>query len=200
MMKKYFLAIALSLSMSAFAQKQVMYISLNDGTTQTFNVSDIKEMTFGEEGSEQTPAEKLAGNYTGQNTLAVGTLATYTVDVNISITANEDGTVNFSYPQYDIPNTMMGNLTLGAVTISNIPYVEADGAFFLDYSDAGLKQHFTAVNAQGVTTMDNDYTLGATSSIKIEMTDEGIKVTNPFKLGAMPFPLTATYLGKKEIK
>ena len=92
----------------------------------------------------------------------------------------------------------MGNLTLGKLTISNIPYVEAEGAFVLDYSNAGLQQHFTCVNAQGATSMDSDYTLGEGSTIRIEATDEGIKVTNPFKLGAMPFPLTATFEGKKK--
>lgn len=198
MMKLYIFAIALSLSMSAFAQQQVMHISLKDGSTQTFNVADINEMTFSEESAEESAAERIAGRYDGVNTLAVGTLATYTVDISTVITANEDGTINFSYPQYDIPNTLMGNLTLGELTISNIPYVEAEGAFVLDYSNAGLRQHFTCVTAQGDTSMDSDYTLGEGSVIRIEATDDGIKVTNPFKLGAMPFPLTATFEGEKE--
>lgn len=197
MKKLYIFAIVLSLSASAMAQNQLMHISLKDGSTQTFNVADINEMTFSEESTEQSPAEKLAGEYNGSNTLTVGSLATYSVDIKAVITANEDGTVNFTYPQYMVPNTIMGNLTLGTLTISNIPYVEADGAFFLDYSDAGLTQHFTCVTAEGNTSMDNDYVLGAGSTIKIEMTNDGIKVTNPFKLGAMPFPLTATFEGKK---
>ena len=50
---------------------------------------------------------------------------------------------------------------------------------------------------QGTTSMDSDYVLGAGSTIRIEITEGGIKVTNPFKLGAMPFPLTATFEGSK---
>lgn len=198
MNKLYVFAVILSLSVSAFAQKQVMNISLKDGSVKTFNVADINEMTFSEESEELSPAEKIAGQYSGTNTLEVGTLASYTVDIAPEITANEDGTVNFSYPTFEVPNTMMGNLTLGAVTVSNIPYVEAEGAFFLDYSAAGLKQHFTCVNPQGETSMDSDYVLGEGSTIKIAITEKGIKVTNPFKLGGMPFPLTATFEGEKK--
>lgn len=194
MKKLYILALALTLSISAAAQAQVMRVTLNNGSTQTFPVTDISEITFGEE----TLAQKLAGKYSGTNTLAVGTLAKYEVDITPEITANEDGTINLSFPEYDIPNTMMGNLTLGAITLNNIPYVEAENAFFLDYSDAGLKQHFKCVTPQGVASMDADYPLGAGSSIKIEVTEDGIKITNPFKLGAMPFPLSATFEGKKQ--
>lgn len=198
-MKKIYTAIAaLSLATSVMAQVPVMHIELNDGSVQTFKIADIREMTFGEEEEEEPSlAEKVAGEYNGVNTLAVGTLATYTVEVKPVISANEDGTVNFTYPQYDIPNTVMGNLTLGTLTISNIPYVESENAFYLDYSEAGLTQHFTCVTAQGITSMDADYPLGAGSTIRIDITDGGIKVTNPFKLGAMPFPLTATFEGSK---
>lgn len=194
MKKLYIAAIALTLASSAMAKTQLMHISLNNGTTQTVNVADIKEMTFSE---EATPAKIIAGEYTGTNKMQVGTMANYSVEIKTVITANEDGTINFTYPQFDVPNTIMGTLTLGTVTISNIPFVEADNAFYLDYSQAGLKQHFKCVNAQGATTMDNDYVLGTGSTIKIEITESGIKVTNPFKLGAMPFPLTATFEGKK---
>lgn len=194
MKKLYIAAIALTLTTSAMAKTQLMHITLSNGTTQTINVAEIKEMTFSEETS---PAKIIAGEYTGTNTLQVGTIAKYSADIKPVISANEDGSINFTYPQYDVPNTVMGNLTLGTVTISNIPYNEDENAFYLDYSAAGLKQHFTCVNTQGVTTMDNDYVLGTGSTIKIEITESGIKVTNPFKLGAMPFPLTATFEGKK---
>lgn len=196
-MKKIYTAIAaLSLATSVMAQIPVMHIELNDGSVQTFRIADIREMTFGEE-DESSLAEKIAGEYTGANTMAVGTLATYTVQIKPVITANEDGTVNFTYPQYEVPETLMGNLTLGTLTISDIPYVESENAFYVDYSDARLQQHFTCVTPQGTTSMDSDYVLGAGSTIRIEITDGGIKVSNPFKLGSMPFPLTATFEGSK---
>lgn len=199
MKRIYIIALALSLGASAMAQKQVLNVSLNDGTTKTFNVTDIKEMTFSEEEErEPSAAERIAGEYNGTVTLAVGALASYDVeDIKPVISANEDGTINFTYPQFDVPDTLMGNLTLGTLTISNIPYVESEGAFYLDYSGTGLTQHFTCVNAQGATTMDSDYALGEGSTIKIEHTADGIRVTNPYKLGAMPFPLSATFEGKK---
>ncbi len=78
-MKKIYTAIAaLSLATSVMAQIPVMHIELNDGSVQTFRIADIREMTFGEE-DESSLAEKIAGEYTGANTMAVGTLATYTV-------------------------------------------------------------------------------------------------------------------------
>lgn len=197
MKKIYTFALALALAATATARTHVMTISLKDGSSQTINVADIDEMTFSEEGAEFTPAEAIAGEYTGTVTLAVGTLASYNVEIKPVITANADGSINFTYPQFDVPDTLMGNLTLGTVTINNIPYAEADGIFSLDYSAAGLKQHFTCVTPQGVTSMDSDYTIGEGSTIKIQATEDGIKVTNPFKLGSMPFPLTATFVGKK---
>lgn len=198
MKRIYIIALTLSLAASAMAQKQVLNVYLNDGTTKTFNVTDIKEMTFSEEEErEPSAAEKIAGEYDGTVTLAVGALASYDVDIKPVITANEDGSINFTYPQFNVPDTLMGNLTLGTLTISNIPYVESEGAFYLDYSDTGLTQHFTCVNAQGATTMDSDYALGEGSTIRVEQTADGIMVTNPYKLGAMPFPLSATFEGKK---
>lgn len=198
MKRIYIIALTLSLAASAMAQKQVLNVSLNDGTTKTFNVTDIKEMTFNEEEErEPSAAEKIAGEYDGTVTLAVGALASYDADIKPVITANEDGSINFTYPQFNVPDTLMGNLTLGTLTISNIPYVESEGAFYLDYSDTGLTQHFTCVNAQGATTMDSDYALGEGSTIRVEQTSDGIKATNPYKLGAMPFPLSATFEGKK---
>lgn len=196
MKKIYAAAVALTLAATAMAQNEVMHISLSDGSVQTFSIAEISEITFGE-AEEPSMAGKIAGQYTGTNVMAVGTLAEYSVALSPVITANPDGTIDYTYPQYDVPNTLMGNLTLGTLTIAGIPFVESENAFYLDYSDAGLTQHFTCVNPQGQTSMDSDYTLGAGSSIKIEITEGGIKVTNPFKLGAMPFPLTATFEGSR---
>lgn len=174
----------------ASAQTEVLRIELNDGTFQTLKVSDIKEMTFGNEESS------ISGAYKGVNTVVVGGAMTYTTELEVSISENPDGTINFTWPQYSLSGTVMGELTLGAVTIPNIPFDESKGGYFLDYSNLGLKQHFTAMN-NGTATMDQDYILGETSTILIETTENGLKVTNPFKLGAMPLPITATFEGNK---
>ena len=50
----------------------------------------------------------------------------------------------------------------------------------------------------GTTTMENDYTLSGESNILVKLTEKGIHIENPFKLGAMPLPMTATFDGTKE--
>lgn len=199
-MKKTILAaLAIATLMGAHAQTEVLRIELTDGTVRTVPVESIKEMTFGEEEEPEEPtlAEKIAGTYSGTNTVVVGGNFTYTADCTCEITANADGTVNFTWNQYSLKGTVMGDLTLGTCTISDIAWDEAQGGFYRDYSNDGIKQHFTA-EKDGTTSMDKDYELGATSTILIEMTEGGIKVTNPFKLGAMPLPLTATFEGDKQ--
>lgn len=193
-MKKSIIAAAFLCAFTASAETEYLKIELNDGTVSTVAVGDIKEMTFITE--ETSPAEELAGTYTGTNTIVVGGQFTYTAETSVVITANEDGTVNFTWQEYMLGGTVMGDLTLGTCTISNIAYDEDKGGFYRDYSNDGLTQHFKAEQG-GTATMDKDYPVGATSTILIEKTDEGIKVTNPFKLGAMPFPITASYEGKK---
>lgn len=193
-MKKSIIAAAFLCAFTASAETEYLKIELNDGTVSTVAVGDIKEMTFITE--ETSPAEELAGTYTGTNTVVVGGQFTYTAETSVVITANEDGTVNFTWQEYMLGGTVMGDLTLGTCTISNIAYDEDKGGFYRDYSNDGLTQHFKAEQG-GAATMDKDYALGATSTIFIEKTDAGIKVSNPFKLGAMPFPITASYEGKK---
>lgn len=190
-MKKFYIAALAAASIfTASAQNEVLKIELNNGTTQTIAVSDIKQMTFDQ------AEESIAGSYSGTVSDAVGSMATYTADITVTIEENADGTINFIYPEYQLTGTVMGDLTLGTVTIPNIPFSEEKGGYYLDYSDLALTQHFTAVNG-GNTTMDNDYTLGSPSTILIVKGEDGISVTNPFKLGAMPFPLTSTFEGKK---
>ncbi len=195
-MKKTILAaLALAATLGASAQTEVLRIELTDGTTQTIAVEKIKEMTFGEE-NKPSAAELLAGSYTGTNTVTVGGNFTYTAECQCEITANPDGTVDFTWEPYSLKETVMGDLTLGTCTISNIAWDEAQGGFYRDYSADGITQHFTA-EKDGVTSMDKDYVLGETSTILIQPTADGITVTNPFKLGAMPLPLTSTFEGKK---
>lgn len=193
-MKKSIIAAAFLCAFTASAETEYLKIELNDGTVSTVAVGDIKEMTFITE--ETSPAEELAGTYTGTNTVVVGGQFTYTAETSVVITVNEDGTVNFTWQEYMLGGTVMGDLTLGTCTISNIAYDEDKGGFYRDYSNDGLTQHFKA-EQDGTATMDKDYALGATSTILIEKTDAGIRVSNPFKLGAMPFPITASYEGKK---
>lgn len=188
---KYIIAVlALAAAICANAKEDILSIELNDGTFTTIRVADIKEMTFTEDRS-------IAGAYTGTNSVSVGGMYTYTADITATVTENADGTINLSWPEYHLSNTIMGDLTLGAYTIKDIAWDADRNAYYRDYSDDGLTQHLIAVK-DGTTTMDKDYTLGKTSSVTVTFGDDGtLKIINPFKLGAMPFPLSASFTGKK---
>ena len=177
-------------ALTASAQTEVLKIELTDGTTQTIEVAKIKEMTFG---TEQAP---IAGTYTGVNSVTVGGQFTYTATISPVIAENADGTINLTWPEFSLPGTIMGDLTLGSYTIPNIPYDGAKGAYYLDYSDKGIKMHLKTVS-NGATTMDQDYVLGTGSTVTIERSSTGIKITNPIKPGAMPFPIVAKFEGTK---
>lgn len=191
MKKSIISAIALFSATSLFAQTEVMKIELTNGTFQTISIEDIKEVTF-----ETTETSGIAGTYTGVNTVVVGGQFTYTANTDVVITANEDGTINYTWNEYSLAGTVMGDLTLGKVTIPDIPYNEEKGGYYLDYSDLGLIQHFTAISG-GTASMDKDYVLDSPSTILITKTENGIMVENPFKLGAMPLPISSSFTGSK---
>ena len=142
-----------------------------------------------------------AGNYTGKISINVGGLATYTCsDVLYKVTVNDDKTINVEMSEYSLSETIMGDLTIGTYTVSNIAYDAEQGAYYRDYSADGLKAHFKAVST-GVTTMNNDYALGVSSAtgthsaIKLVFNDNKVDVTNTFILGSMPFDCVGTYSG-----
>ncbi|MCH5216734.1 MAG: hypothetical protein J1F10_07305 [Muribaculaceae bacterium] len=133
-----------------------------------------------------------AGSYSGTNSVVVGGAFTYTADIDYKITANVDGTINIEVPEYSLANTVMGNLQLGKYTISNIAYNSEKNGFYREYGTDGIKQHFSA-EQNGSKTMDGDYELNGNSNILIEKNGNSIIITNSFSLGAMPFPIVATF-------
>lgn len=187
-MKKTILAAAFCAVLGLTANAEILRVTLNDGTSATFNVEDVKEITF----EEESLASSFAGEYTGINSVSVGDMFTYTADITYKITANEDGTINLHVPSYQLPGTVMGDLTLGEYTVSNIAFDDARSAFYRDYVDDGLTFHFTCVS-NGETTMDSDYTFKPDSNVSIEKGDDGLKVVNSFKMGSMPFQIVATF-------
>ncbi len=154
------------------------------------------------------PGAKTAGTFGGTNSVNVGDQWTYTADIDYEITANEDGSINLTLPEYTLTDTEIGDLTLGGYTITGITFDMSRGAFYSDYGSKGLKMHFKAVK-DGQTTMDKDYDLSPDSHISIEPINkgvkQGVKVVNTFGLGtigengkyqtSMPFDLTATFEG-----
>ena len=184
-------AVALLSSLSAFAQTEVLKITLNDGQETTVPVGNIKEITFDVE--EVDPAQAYAGVYSGTQTMTVGGTYVYNTEAKYALTAPGDGTLTVSIPEYSLSGTMMGDLTLGALTIEGLEYDEDKGGFYRNYEDAGLTQHFLAVNGSS-TVFDNDYVLGSGSTILVTLDGNSI---HPFKLGAMPLPLVGNFDGTK---
>lgn len=161
--------------------------SLMGGTTIQFHVG------------EPPVAYQIVGNHVGLVSVTVGgQFGPYLhEDVTYKIVANEDGTVNLVMPQYELTGTVMGDLTVGGYTVSNIAYDEELGAFVRDYTGDGLSMHLIAVN-DGTTTMDNDYELTKLGNVVIQPTSDGITIVNSFQPGNMPFPIVATFTSNSQ--
>lgn len=171
------------------------------GGTLDVPVIDIPELTMNsDKGTTLTfymgsfPTEKIAKTFSGTNSVAVGDW-TGNVDIIYKITPNEDGSINLIVPEYLLSGVpVMGDMTLGTYTITNIPFSREQKAFQLYYGYNELKEHIKAEN-HGTVTMNNDFTFSPDSYIKIEATSTGIKVTNSFSFGNMA-PIVATFQGK----
>lgn len=194
-MKKQIMAGAMFALMAMNVNADDIKITMKDGSVVTYNIDNVQEITF-EESEDEPVQTPIAGSYSGTQSIVIGGMFTYTADIAVTIEENADGTINVTYPEYSLAATMMGDLTLGTVTVSNIPYDETKGAYYLNYSTLGLTQHFKA-ETDGVASMDSDYVLGDTSEITVEQTENGVKITNPFKLGRMPLSLTSSFEGTK---
>lgn len=140
----------------------------------------------------------IAGNYKGTDVVKVGSaFGPFTVtDAVYKVAVNGDGTINVTVPEEQYNGTPMGDLTLSSFTISNIALDQASKAYVRDYSGDGLKAHFTA-KKDGKTVMDKDYDF-KNAKITVKLTEDGkLTIENGFKLGSMPFPITAKYTGER---
>ena len=167
-----------------------------EGTTLYFHIGRI-------------PSEKVAGTFSGINSVEVGQTWTYTTaeEISCEITTNEDGTINLILPEYQLTGTDVGDLTLGGYTISNIAFNRDLGVFQSYYASDDMKEHFK-MEKNGTVVKDDEYAFGSSSKITIEpvkkSTKTTVKVTNDFTLGkiedgafktAMPWGLVATFTG-----
>lgn len=134
-----------------------------------------------------TLAEKYAGKYQGTITLNVAGQYSYNADVTCIITAGDNETITVSLSEYSLSETMMGDITLGAVDISNVSYDETKGGFYRDFGGEGVTQTMNGTS----------YPLNDPTSILVTKNSDGkITVDYPFTLGKMPLPLTATFVSK----
>lgn len=147
-----------------------------------------------------TEAVRLAGSYTGTDSVNVGGSFPYTSaeKVTYQVTSNADGTINLIVPQVKYNGTVMGDLTLGTYTIGNIAYDAETKTFTKAYKDDNIKFHFTAAN-NGQTTMDKEYTFDKdVCKVTVSMNDKGqLVVSNTFQMGAMPFTIFGAFTGTK---
>lgn len=105
--------------------------------------------------------------------------------------------LDVTVPSYTLANTIMGNLTLGSYTVKGLVYDEAQGGYYRDYKNDGLKFHFTAVQG-GKTTMDKDYDFATDKDNNILVKYEGNDVSsivNTFQVGTMPFGIVSVFSG-----
>jgi len=151
------------------------------GTTITFYAGDAPV------------ACQLEGKHAGTNSVLVGdSYGPYDVNATYSISANPDGTLNLTIPEYSIEGTPIGDLTVGKSVIKDIAFDTKKNAFYRVYGEDGLSIHVKAAN-DGTPRFDADYAFAQDSYVLIEQTEAGIKVTNSFQPGRMPFPIKATF-------
>lgn len=132
-------------------------------------------------------------------TVTVGGQFTYNNDnVTYELRRYKDGEtdkLDVTVPSYTLANTIMGNLTLGSYTVKGLVYDEAQGGYYRDYKNDGLKFHFTAVQG-GKTTMDKDYDFATDKDNNILVKYEGNNVSsivNTFQVGTMPFGIVSVF-------
>ena len=150
-----------------------------------------------DEPKQTSLTDEYVGEFSGQLTLNIAGQYDYDTDIKILISKEENETLSVTFPEYTISNTLMGDITIGSLTLENLTYDSSKGGFYLNYGEAGIRQYFKA-EKNGTVTMDSEYSLNAPSDILVTMNEDGeITVVNSFRIGTMPMPITATFTGLK---
>lgn len=192
-MKKILSLIAVAM-MAITTQAQTVVVTKTDGSKVVYQASEVASVEFIPAGSA---AESLAGTYTGADSLNVGGQWGYWAqNLKYAITANADGTINVQVPEQIFTGTVMGDITQGQFTVSNIAYDESRSAFYRNYSGDATKAHVKAVR-NGTTIMDSDYQLNDAEITITPDTGGTVKIVNTYKFGSMPYHLTGTFTGTK---
>lgn len=193
-MKKIFILAIIALTYVAAMQAQTVTINKTDGSTIVLQASEINNIVF--EPAELTEAQKIAGTYTGKDSINVGGSLPYKADTatDYVITANDDNTINITLPEEKFSGTMIGDLVVGTYTVKNIAWDESAQAFVRNYSKDGIKFHFKS------SSLDNDYTLdNEKCEIKVKSNGNGtVTITNTYQMGRMPFPIYSTVVPTKK--
>lgn len=166
-----------------------------------FMAAVMTTVTFtacGDDDKTETPAEKVAGIYTGTDQVTIGGQWTYTSSADYTITTNADGSINLTIGTETYENTLMGNITQGAFTIKNVPYDAKTLSFTKNYAADNLYAHVTMVK-DGKTTMDRDFPIPSGTITVTPQADGSIKVTNKqYTYGKMPLKMDAEFTGTRK--
>lgn len=194
-MKKFFTSFAIALFACIGAQAQSIVINKTDGTSVTYQASEISSINF-----QPAQQNSIAGSYTGKDSVNVGKMFPYTsaAEVTYQVTENSDGTVNLLVPEVEYDQTVMGTLYLGSYSIKNIPYDETQKAYVKAYKNDNVVFHFKSVDTNGKTTIDKDYTFDKdVCQVIISKDADGVlTVSNTYQMGSMPFVIYGTFRGK----
>lgn len=193
-MKKIFILAIIALTYVAAMQAQTVTINKTDGSTIVLQASEINNIVF--EPAELTEAQKIAGTYTGKDSINVGGMFPYYAEAEgeYKITANADGSINVTLPEEKFSQTAIGDLVVGSFTVSNIAWDESAQAFVRNYSKDGIKFHFKS------NTMDNDYALDKDNcKMTVKSNADGtVTILNTYQMGRMPFPIYSTVVVTKK--
>ena len=125
-MKKIFLLLVVVLTAASYTHAQTVVVNKNNGTSVTFNASDIKSIEF-----SPVAENTIEGAYIGKNSLIAFGLGPYNVEnATYTISKNADGTINVTSSKETYTGTPMGNIVLDTYTISNLAFDAAKNAYF----------------------------------------------------------------------
>lgn len=136
--------------------------------------------------------------FVGDNKVLVGGTYEYHATILYQILKNNDNTIDVIVPEYELKGTIMGDLTIGKYTITNIPYDSTKGSYYKEYADGTMSIHIKIVSGSA-TVKDDDYIFNnntTTTSIEVKTDGTNATITNNYSIGNMPFPIETTLTGK----
>ena len=76
--------------------------------------------------------DEYVGEFSGRLTLNIAGQYDYDTDLRIIISEGENETLNIPFPEYELSNTLMGDITMGTLTLDNLAFDSSKGGFYLD--------------------------------------------------------------------
>lgn len=141
-------------------------------------------------------------DYTQKMDVTIGATYNYTVpSATFSVRTYPDAEktlLDIDVPAYQLSETPMGNLSIGAYTVKGLAMNDEKGGYYRDYAADGLQMHFKA-ETNGKTTFDQDYTMSnGQNDILAVIEGSNISIKNTFAPGNMPFPISNIFPGVTE--